>query len=97
DGNAAFQTIDGFCETFPVQFHVLLVFSQISIDGCGTYLGEFFRNFLGNTEGWPLSNENHLLPEKRSEDFPAFEPEKSLQQAEHIDDLIIVDTLSFSV
>jgi hypothetical protein len=30
DGNAAFQTIDGVCETFPVQFHVSLVFSQYS-------------------------------------------------------------------
>lgn len=45
DGDAAFEGIDGFGETFSSYFHFLLIFFERSVYGCRAYLRELFSLF----------------------------------------------------
>ena len=87
-GDTAFKGIEGFGETFLLEFKGILVFFQIPVGGRGTYPGKLFRDCSSDTEGWPGSDGGHLLPHERREDFPALVPEKGPDQPEARDDLV---------
>jgi hypothetical protein len=97
NGDTAFQGIQRFGETFPLEPESFLVFFEVSVYGRGADFYEFFRNFAGDTEGRPLRDEGHLRPHKGRKDLPTFVPEKSPDEPETGDDLIGVDPLAFPV
>jgi hypothetical protein len=97
NGDTAFQRIQGFGETFPLESEGILVFFEVSVYRRGTDLYEFFRDFGGDAEGQPLHNVLHLGAHKGREDLPALVPEKGPDEPETGDDLIGVDSFAFPV
>ncbi|MDR3325420.1 MAG: hypothetical protein LBS82_05510 [Spirochaetaceae bacterium] len=96
-GDAAFQGIQGFGETFPLESEGRLVLFEISVYGRGADFYELFRDFTGDAEGLPLRDVLHLRPHKRREDLPALVPEKGPDESKTGDDLIGVDPCAFPI
>ena len=73
------------------------IIEEIPADSGGVYPAEFLCDFGSDTEGRPSGDVGHLLPHKRSEDFPIFVSEKRLDQTEAADALAGVDTPALPV
>jgi hypothetical protein len=50
----AFQGINRFGTAFPLKPQGILVLFEAAVNGGGAYRFEFFRDFLGDTEGWAM-------------------------------------------